>query len=352
MNETLRGQIAEHAPVCLGDGGAWRAFLQKKHLRTLYLGGSVTQGYANYEIRWQSAYPMLTEQLLQARGYTVETTVIAEPGMDSMTCGVLAEKEFLPLEPDLVVLEFAINDTTLRHNVQSFESLLRRILMMPSRPIVCLMMMRSANGYSCESFMIPMAEHYGIPCISIRNGLEPFLADGSLTWAEFADGESHPTPEGHQLMAECLVHLADAGSRAPDAPKPLPEPWLDAPFTALHRIVPGDYPEIETDAPVKDTYEWFFKQTWELAEGQHLTLRMQCRSVTVVFESHRIPEYGSCRVTVDGVPLREPMRSNSIYGWGNPRYMTVLLAEEPGLHTIELTAFDGLFRVLSLAVTE
>lgn len=354
MTEELRRQIAADTLVSCGEGIAWHALMQKSPLKIACLGGSVTQGYADNEVRWQTAFPAQLERALRARGIDTEMTVVAEPGIDSMICSMLAETDIIPHEPDLVFLEFAINDTTLRHNVHSFESLLRRMLLLPSHPAVCILMMRSAKGYSCESFMLPMAEHYGLPCISMRKGLEKPLESGAMQWTDFADGESHPHEEGHRLLTDCILHLLDTALAEPEtAPKPLPEPWLDVPFLTLHRIVPGTYPEIETGAPVVDTEEWFFRQAWELSgkKGCGMTIRMECRSVIVIFEVNNQPEYGSCRVTVDGVPMREPLRSNSIYGWGNPYHMILLQAEETGMHTITLEPFGGMFRVLSFGVT-
>ena len=355
VNEALRKEIAAEALVSCGEGIGWQALLQKKPLRIAYLGGSVTQGYADGEIRFATAFPAVVERDLRARGAEIRSTVVAEPGMDSLICGLLAETEIIPHAPDLVFLEFAINDTTLRHNVHSFESLLRRMLELPSHPAVCLLIMRSVSDYSCESFMLPMAEHYALPCIDLRRGLAKPLSEGRMIWTDFADNESHPHEAGHRLLADCVLHLLDTAAAQPQtAQKPLPEPWLDVPFLHMHRLTPGDYPGIETQAPVVGTGEWFFSEAWELSErpGCGMTIRMNCRAAVICFETHHLEHYGSCRVTVDGKPAREPLRSNSIYGWGNPRHMIVLQAEEPGEHVIELMPFDGIFRVLSIGVTD
>lgn len=351
MTDELRKKIAAGSLISCGEGIDWAGLFAKKSIRIGWLGGSVTQGYANGEIRWQTAFPALVAEDLRAKGLTVDCDICAEAGMDSLICGVLAGETVLSHKPDLVFLEFAINDTTLRHNVHSFESLLRRLLTMDKPPVVCLLLMRSASGYSCESFMLPMAEHYGLPCINLRPGLEAAMSAGEMQWGDFADNESHPHPAGHRLLADCVLHLLDAAKHSPQSkPRPLPEPWLEAPFMDMQRLSPGEYACIETAAPVVQTGEWYFPAAWELTEGCGMTLRLTCTAVVVYFEAHRLPEYGSCRVLVDGVPMREPLRSNSIYGWGNPRHMIVLQAEEAGAHTIELQAFDGIFRVLALGV--
>ena len=184
----LMMQIAGNSLVTTGTRADWASLLQKKTLSIGFLGGSVTQGYFEQQII-DAAYPELTAELLRQEGYAVNMKVCAEAGMDTMIGNVLSDSVILPEKPDLIVLEFGINETTLQHSMISFESLLRRFLEMPEPPVVCILITRSANDYSCECYMLPMAEHYGMPCISIRKGLNPLIDSGHLCWNDFADAE-------------------------------------------------------------------------------------------------------------------------------------------------------------------
>ena len=354
----LCAEIAERALCAVGTRADWQRIFGKKTISLGFIGGSVTQGYRDSHLL-EDAYPAVTAQLLQKLGYTVKCTVCAEAGMDTLAGNVLADSVIVPQEPDIVVLEFAINETTLQHSILSFESLLRRMLALPSQPAVCVLMMRSASDYSCESFMRPMAEHYGVSCISIREGLNPALEAGQLQWEDFADREGHPNEEGHRLLAACIMRLLQAArAKTVYQPAPLPEPWLDAPFTALQTLLPGQTAQmIDTRSEVVPRNEWYFRSAWKIdKESGSFTLRAQCKTVILFFETDKSQEYGACRLTLDGKPMRHPLMNGallsgySLYGWGNPRSIILFNQEQAEEHTLVLEPTDGTFYLLACSV--
>ena len=311
-------QLAEASLCSVGKGIAWQTLLAKKHLTVGFIGGSVTQGYAQFEIR-RGAYPELVTNALCEQGYEAECCVLAEAGMSTMQGNLLADEFLLSKKPDIVFLEFAINETTLKPSVIAFESLLRKLLSAPKPPVVCFLLLRSMQGYSCESFMVPVAEHYGLPYISLNRALAPAMERGDLTWEDYGDEESHPNPEGHRLLAEMVLHLLETAKQQPDdKPAPLPVPWLDAPFTELRFLEAAENTAgVETDCElVPRPYQVYFRSAWKLCKaGGPLKLTVRCRILQVYYETHRLPEFGSCRISTDGEPMKQPLiHSNSIYG--------------------------------------
>lgn len=357
----LQAEIAANAVCSVGPRADWARILGQKQISAAFIGGSVTQGYMNLHVL-ESAYPAITADALREMGYDVQCTICAEAGMDSLAGNVLADSVIMPKHPDLVVLEFAINETTLQHSVLSFESLLRRLVSLPEHPVVCVLIMRNANDYSCESFMLPMAEHYGLPCISVRRGLNPAIGAGSLTWEDFADREGHPNPDGHALLAACLTELIHKARSAEstDTAADLPEPWLDAPFTSLHTVFPGDPCEwIETRAETIPRMEWYFRRAWQIdGESGSFTLKCRCRAIILFFETNTLPEYGTVRLTLDGKAVRHPLMNGallsgySLYGWGNPRSIILLNQKTAQEHVLTLEPTDGTFYLLACAVQE
>lgn len=353
ITETIRKQIAAASLHSLGAGILWQTLFAKHTLKIGFMGGSVTQGFAGDAVH-PEAYPAMVTDALRAQGYEAEAIVCAEAGMGTMQGNLLAEEYLLAQKPDLVFLEFAINETTLRPSVISFESLLRKILTQQEPPVVCLFLIRNINDYSCESFMLPIAEHYQLPCVRLRTGLNAALERGELQWPDYGDAESHPNAEGHLLLAECLLHLLEKAKHEPDAaPLPLSEPWLDAPFMHLRYVHPAaDCALVQTDAAIIARENPYFPAAWKLTQ-QHGTFRCEafCRTLLIFYETHHLPEYGACRITVDGEPLNPPvLHSNSLYGWGNARFVQAVHADSAALHTVELTAADGCFFILGIGV--
>ena len=104
ITEPLYKQLAEASLCSVGEGIPWQRLFAKKHLTVAFMGGSVTQGY------------------------DAECVLCAEAGMGTMQGNLLADQYVLARKPDIVFLEFAINETTLKPSVISFESLLRKLL--------------------------------------------------------------------------------------------------------------------------------------------------------------------------------------------------------------------------------
>lgn len=345
ISETIRSSIAEQAVCGTGRRTDWRRILQKKELRLGYIGGSVTQGYANGDV-YKEPYPAMVHEGLAARGYAVTDQVCAAPGMNCMVGTLLADRFILAQQPDLVFVEFAINETTLRPSVHAFESLLRKLLTAEHAPAVCIVILRNISGYSCETYMVPIAEHYGLPCIVLRQGLDPQLESGALTWTDYADEESHPNPDGHRILADCLLHLFDAAADAPEAERsPLPEPWLGAPFVNLQYRTPEQLSDAQTQSPIVKKDNWAFPTAFRLhPDTGDWTLTASGTALVLYYEVNSLPEYGDCEILLDGKPMKQPvLHGNSIYGWGNIMHCTVFQSAEPETHTVTLRPLDGAF---------
>lgn len=353
ISETLRRQIAADALQSCGSGIRWQSLLHQKKLKIGMIGGSVTQGYSAGGFS-PAAYPKLFAEGLRTLGYDVESFVCAEAGMGSMEGNLLADSQILQHHPDLVVLEFAINETTLRPSVIAFESLVRKLLCRENPPVVCFLLIRNADDYSCESFMLPLSEHYGLPCIRLRQGLNPVLARGELCWADYADAESHPTDDGQRLLADCLLHLMQTAKKLPDEPaNPIPEMWLDAPYQHMRYILPNaDCDGVQTAAPICPRQNQSFPLAYRLSpDTGGMTITLECEAFLIFYEAHHLPEYGACRILVDGEPFNpQVLQSNSMYGWGNAKYVVAVSSGARARHTVTLEPTDGNFYVLGFGI--
>jgi len=346
--------IAENTLLSVGSTVDWKSLLQKKELRIGYIGGSVTQGYANGDV-YKKPFPALVRDELTRRGYTGTDFVCAAPGMNCMVGTLLADQFILEKKPDLVFVEFAINETTLRPSVHAFESLLRKLLTAEQAPAVCIVIMRNMSGYSCETYMAPIAGHYGLPCIVLRKGIDPLLEAQVISWQDFADEESHPNQEGHRVLADSILHLFDAAADAPEPErKPLPEPWLGAPFVRMQYRRTDMLENVQTGSEIVRKDNWAFPNAYRIhPDTGDWSLTVTGTSLVLYYEIHCLPEYGDCEILLDGVPMNQPvLHGNSIYGWGNIFHCTVFQAAAAETHTVTLKPIDGSFYVMGVGVCE
>lgn len=355
ISENIRREIAEQAVGSIGAGIAWSEILARKKLTIGFMGGSVTQGYQGLRIM-SHAYPDYLADMLRAEGYEIETAICADAGMGCMAGNLLSDELIIPQKPDIVFLEYAINETTLPPSVMAFESLLRKLLRMPDPPAVCFLLLRSAQDYSCEGFMTEIAAHYALPYISLRKGINPILERGDLEWSEYADPESHPNEEGQQLLAECLLHMMHTlRSQPATPPRPLPDVWLDAPYENMRLLRPCEPCDcVRTNSPVIPNIHPHYPVLWAVnQENGGLEITVRCRVLVLFYLMHRLPEFGSAEISADGVPLKKPLlHSNSIYGWGNENHVIAVNEKEAGMHTVTLKPVEQNFFVIAFGICE
>ena len=362
IESTLRNKLIARSLVSAGTRADWAVIHQKKQISLAFMGGSVTQAYANGSYI-PNPYPKVISEKLNALGFDADFPVCADAGMDTLTGCLLSDEFVLSRNPDVVFLEYAINETTLRHSAEHFESLIRHLLQSACRPTVCLLLMRNANDYSCASFMRPMAEHYGLPCIDMREALNQALDAEEIAWSDFADREGHPHQEGHLFLADCVMNLFGEAFKAktefqPDLP--LPEPWISAPFTDLRRIETDRNSEevtVPKDYPVSARAIQFFHPAWDISpENGTWIMQCRCRAIVIFYETHFRPEFGSCKVLLDGKPVRHPLleggilQTHTIYGWGNARNIVLLNQTEPSDHTITMEPIEKSVFLLCVAI--
>lgn len=341
-------QIARDSFVSCGSAD-WDSLMQKKHWNIAFLGGSVTQGYIARHVQ-PKAYPQMFSEIAAEQGREPEVTVCAEPGMFTMQCNMLLDTAVLPKQPDLVFVEFAINEMLQPPNVKSYESLLRRLMKAKKPPVICVIILRSANNYSCESYMQEIAEYYGLACVNVRRGLNAAIDAGLLTFADYADKESHPFEDGHALIAACLAEmLRRGGEQHGYTEKPLPEPWLEAAYEHLHFDAPAALPTC--GAEIVPLERAFFRSAVHLtAQNPHWEMTLNSDVAVLLYEMHQLPNYGSCKLMIDGKPHHEAViHTNSMYGWGNSSFTHLWVSEQPETHKISLELIEGEFFLLGVA---
>ena len=117
-------------------------------------------------------------------------------------------------QPDLVVVEFAVNDEGDETKGICFESLVRKILGLPWNPAVVLLFSVFANDWNLQTRLAPVGERYGLPMVSVLDAVSPQFSlkreEGRvISKNQYFYDMFHPTNLGHTIMAKCLGYLFD-----------------------------------------------------------------------------------------------------------------------------------------------
>jgi lysophospholipase L1-like esterase len=192
-----------------------------------FIGGSITfnaghGGFVSEIPAWLTArFPGLKVQSINA--------AISSTGSDFGAQRV--DRDVLVHHPDLVVIEFAVNDSGMERQAD-MERLVRKIRMARPTPEILMIFTLSHDALpKLEGGTFPgsvnqhetVAAHYDIPTVALGYEAARKIRGGEWKWSDFSADECHPSPKGYESynvdIDAALAALVAAGT---PGPKPLP----------------------------------------------------------------------------------------------------------------------------------
>ena len=211
-----------------------------------WFGGSVTDASGLDEGDW--GYRGRTVDGLRNRwGVPVRSTNAAIGGTGSDLGAFRLRQDVLSCEPDLVVVEFGVNDPPDEPRIgAAYEGIVRACLAAGADVLVVHTLQETyVEPLAAGRLPEPQATHeavaewYGVPSAHVGLPVAVDVASGALPWPEFAPDCVHPHPAGHERYAATLVQgigslaQAPAGARSPLADRRVADPWDDGQLVGL-----------------------------------------------------------------------------------------------------------------------
>lgn len=355
-------QMLETSILSTGTNGRLEKVLDKmkkgERVTVALIGGSVTEGAgaANYKECYgdrfaqdlQEAYPKADIHYVNAGlGGTPSSLGIIRYERD-----VIIDGE----EPDLVVIEFAVNDWQEATDGRAYESMIRKIMESDKDPAVVLLFAVFQSKWNLQDNYIKMGELYGLPMVSIKDAIVKPYADGEITDKQFFADEYHPTSYGHEIMADCLGELVAQVSEQKVRFKvdELPTRSVkDLDFVDVHMLTSANEKGFEIsegsfngrDTQVQNTRAGknSFPDNW-MHTGENgndaLKIKLNCKNIMLNYKTSWSQEYGTAVVYVDG---KEVTRLNgySSGGWNNSNVVLVLDEAKSAEHVLEIKMAEG-----------
>ena len=199
---------------------------QKKAFNVAYYGGSITQGAGASDEEATSWRALTTAWLKSAYPDATITEIEAASGGTGTYFGkVRADFELLNYNPDLVFIEFAVNDNiehkTTAQSKENLEIIIRKCYQKnPNIDIVFIYTCTAGSGTNntYTKAFDEVANHYGLPTINVGKALTK--AGGKLT-DYFIDDQVHPNDKGYRIMADEVIAQMTAMLAAAGSPKSL-----------------------------------------------------------------------------------------------------------------------------------
>ncbi|WP_419888269.1 SGNH/GDSL hydrolase family protein [Neobacillus niacini] len=184
-----------------------------------YIGGSITQGAGAKPIHTHcyayQSYLKFREMFGKDDGENVHFIKAGVGGTPSELGMIRYERDILrngKVEPDIVIVEFAVNDAGDETEGVCYESLCLKILSSKNKPAVILLFSVFENDWNLQDRLSPVGKHYDLPMVSVKDAVvEQFRLtkeEGNIiTKRQFFYDIYHPTNDGHTVMADCLAYL-------------------------------------------------------------------------------------------------------------------------------------------------
>lgn len=331
-----------------------------------FLGGSITQGslsstpkncyaYLVYEW-WKKSFPNAAFSFVNG----------GIGGTTSHYGGARAWKDVLCYRPDIVTVDFSVNDDANEFFEETYEGMLRRLLAAPSAPaVVVLNNVFYDTGKNAQNYHNRIADHYGIPHVSIKDTVYPDVESGKIVRADITPDNLHPNDKGHRLVADEICKLLDsikaemeeetiAGeniegkSTKTEASVLLPAPLTENAYEHSRLIQIQDNEAI-LDGFLVDPIEKkgmidIFKNGWTAAHtNDKISFEIECSCLAVQYRKSVQQPVPKAKAVIDGDEAHAViLDGNFTEDWGDCLYLEPLLHHaEKKVHRIEITVTDA-----------
>lgn len=215
------------------------------------------------------------------------------------------QKDVLDKQPDLVLVEFAVNDQKTAYHKQAYENLIRKIMASSSRPAVMLLFMAKLNGWSCQLQQAQIGLHYRLPMISYGNVMKDMINQGIYTMEELSGDAIHPSALGYAVAGEILVRYLDRIQQmalGQAAYKKEPESYVTSrKYTSARVLTCKDIKIQKMGTFEASSKSSVFKNNLTSASGNgELTFTVTARNIGLVFAQQINGRGGQFDVYVDG----------------------------------------------------
>jgi len=365
MNDADYSKLLQSTIITTGNNYRLKKVLAKirkgEKVNIAAIGGSVTEGAGPAKFTDGYAYQFfraLKATYAPGDGSNLYFDNAGLSGTSSLT-GVVRYKQdvtdVLGGTPDLLIVEFAVNDGGEPVFQRSFEALVRDALQ--ANPETAVMAIYAAATYGNTSGpKKAVADNYGIPQINMMEIVNDGIKNGTFTKEQYYSDYVHPTYEGHQVMCEALMNVVAIADKAKaDSPAAIPAKSFIEPSLSGMIQITGNNEDVKINAggfnqhdnatqTIKKTNSVEFSTNWHhkmhLKEPNTEPFKMEitCKNLVLIWKNQSggaFDKFGNAEVWVDGKRV-------AIYnggkqgGWNNCEPNLIIDEPVAKKHTVEI----------------
>ncbi|MEI7835974.1 MAG: SGNH/GDSL hydrolase family protein [Planctomycetota bacterium] len=295
-------------------------------VNVVFLGGSITWGAAASDPQKTSyralATSWLETQFPKARINSIDAAI----GGTGSKLGVFRmDRDVTPYDPDLVIIEFAVNDSESPDTTETMEGIIRKLHAHDPEIAIVILVLGAGQDYSAlptwQSHR-SLAASFGLPCIDVVSAVHKRMQEG-LTTQEFLSDGCHPNDTGYRLYADILCRELESMAQAQGSPTPVPaQPLTENRFASAHMVELSTIADLAEWTPAVPSVmgTWYDHQPsrWQSSAvvpakaGATLKIRTPCSGIGLYFELTR--DGGPFVIKADGETVLEVSTSMDFPG--------------------------------------
>lgn len=363
-------QIIDETIISQGNNYRLKKLLNKvrkgQEVHIAAIGGSVTEGAGPAKFTDGYAYQFFREFKAKYanNGDNLYFNNAALSGSSSLTGAVRYEKDVINVigrAPDMLIVEFAVNDGGEPLFQRSFEAIVRKALL--DNPETAVIAVYAAATYGNTSGpKKQVADYYNLPQINMLEVVNAGIKDNTFTKEQFYSDYVHPTIEGHKLMVDSLMTLiANADKAKADSPFEVPAKSFIEPSLCGMKMVDwnnGDNPDYKIYAggfnqidkstqTIKKTNSVEFPNNWHHAmnakpDTTPFKMEINCKNLVMVWKNNAggsYEKFGHAEVWIDGkrVAIYDGQKQG---GWNNCEPNIIIDEATAKMHTVEVKLIE------------
>lgn len=292
----------------------------QRQIRIGYIGGSITEakdGWRDLTFSWfRLNFP-------KTAFYQVNATI----GGTGSNLGVFRlEHDVFQDKPDLLFIEFAVNDGDTPTSLRSMEGIVRKTweafpnsdicFIYTTAEVYCRAMVDEGKPVYAVDEHEKVANHYGVPSINVGLQVARMYSKGKLLLSAdpsenehtivFTKDHTHPLPEsGHPLYGSLIAkYLEKMSKKAAEKTHLLPAPYTTDNWQAAQMIEvlqterTGNWVKLSEDHQIVQQFKQFMPSIYQAKPGA--TMRFKFKGRVLGIYDCIGPGTGTIEISVDG----------------------------------------------------
>ncbi|GIP43545.1 hypothetical protein J45TS6_20040 [Paenibacillus sp. J45TS6] len=338
-----------------------------------FIGGSITHGAGAEPLHLNCyayrSYDLFKRMFAGEDGSSIRLIKAGVGGTPSELGIVRYERDVLrdgSVHPDIVIIEFAVNDADDETKGNCYESLVLKALGEENKPAVILLFSVFESDWNLQDRLAPVGWHYHLPMVSVKDAVVDQFQwtkeqGNVISKKQFFYDIYHPTNAGHQIMSDCLGKLFEEVDRssfdkeddANGKPPLIGNDFVD--IKLLDRlngdriavIDEGGFEEVDTDLQQAEMDDHshgtpLFPNNWMhtgTSDKHYFKMTLRSKRLIMVFKDSGNEDFGTASIWVNGRQVRtaDPHKVN----WTHCNAILLYDEQETDEHTVEIRMEDN-----------